>query len=73
MSADVKRCLYTAGNQRRAGTPQLRGAYFVLQLHDELIYETTEEDLIQVSKLFGSSLISCILCCVCLVYRKHDA
>ncbi|CAJ1052154.1 LOW QUALITY PROTEIN: DNA polymerase theta [Xyrichtys novacula] len=30
---------------------QLRGAYFVLQLHDELIYETTEEDLIQVAQI----------------------
>lgn len=45
MSNDVR---YTDTNHRRAGTPQLRGAYFVLQLHDELIYETTEEDLIQV-------------------------
>lgn len=43
---------YTASNQRRAGTSHLRGAYFVLQLHDELIYETTEEDLIQVWALF---------------------
>ncbi|KAI3353239.1 hypothetical protein L3Q82_019782, partial [Scortum barcoo] len=37
----------TPSNQPRTGTSQLRGAYFVLQLHDELIYETTEEDLIQ--------------------------
>nr|XP_057917242.1 DNA polymerase theta [Doryrhamphus excisus] len=29
----------------------LRGGYFVLQLHDELIYETTEEDLIQVAQI----------------------
>ncbi|XP_065814972.1 DNA polymerase theta isoform X1 [Labrus bergylta] len=28
-----------------------RGAFFVLQLHDELIYETTEEDLIQVAQI----------------------
>ncbi|KAM7008657.1 DNA polymerase theta [Tautogolabrus adspersus] len=30
---------------------RLRGAFFVLQLHDELIYETTEEDLIQVAQI----------------------
>lgn len=46
---------YTASNHCRVGTSHLRGAYFVLQLHDELIYETTEEDLIQVSKVFGLS------------------
>ena len=33
---------------RRGGTSHLRGAFFILQLHDELIYETKEEDLIQV-------------------------
>ncbi|XP_054607523.2 DNA polymerase theta isoform X2 [Nothobranchius furzeri] len=42
---------HTAQNQSRAGRSQLRGAYFVLQLHDELIYETTEEDLIQVAQI----------------------
>ncbi|XP_074546756.1 DNA polymerase theta [Halichoeres trimaculatus] len=30
---------------------QIRGAYFVLQLHDELIFETAEEDLIQVAQI----------------------
>ncbi|XP_055086890.1 DNA polymerase theta [Periophthalmus magnuspinnatus] len=35
--------------QRRITTSQRRGAYFVLQLHDELIYETSEENLIQVA------------------------
>lgn len=35
-------------NQRRATTSRLRGAFFILQLHDELIYETTEMDVIQV-------------------------
>uniref|UniRef100_A0A8C4ISJ4 DNA polymerase theta n=1 Tax=Dicentrarchus labrax TaxID=13489 RepID=A0A8C4ISJ4_DICLA len=38
-------------NHRRAGKSKLGGAYFVLQLHDELIYETTEEDLIQVAQI----------------------
>lgn len=48
---------YTARNHRRAGTSLLRGAYFVLQMHDELIYETTEEDVIQVWKvLLGLSV-----------------
>lgn len=43
-----------AGNRhRRAATSHLRGGYFVLQLHDELIYETAEEDIIQVR--FGES------------------
>uniref|UniRef100_A0A665WQY9 DNA-directed DNA polymerase n=1 Tax=Echeneis naucrates TaxID=173247 RepID=A0A665WQY9_ECHNA len=32
-------------------TSPRKGAYFVLQLHDELIYETTEEDLIQVAHI----------------------
>ncbi|XP_055014299.1 LOW QUALITY PROTEIN: DNA polymerase theta [Boleophthalmus pectinirostris] len=35
--------------QRRITTSHRRGAYFVLQLHDELIYETSEENLIQVA------------------------
>lgn len=35
-------------SRRRAGTSHPRGGYFILQLHDELIYETTEEDVIQV-------------------------
>uniref|UniRef100_A0A671U8P8 DNA polymerase theta n=1 Tax=Sparus aurata TaxID=8175 RepID=A0A671U8P8_SPAAU len=51
---------HSAGNQRRAGTPQLRGAYFVLQLHDELIYETTEEDLIQVAQIVKREMESAV-------------
>uniref|UniRef100_A0A3Q2Z9D7 DNA polymerase theta n=1 Tax=Kryptolebias marmoratus TaxID=37003 RepID=A0A3Q2Z9D7_KRYMA len=43
---------------RRAGAPQLRGAYFVLQLHDELIYETTEQDLIQVAQIVKGEMES---------------
>ncbi|XP_051240600.1 DNA polymerase theta [Dicentrarchus labrax] len=42
---------HAASNHRRAGKSKLGGAYFVLQLHDELIYETTEEDLIQVAQI----------------------
>ncbi|XP_068607098.1 DNA polymerase theta [Brachionichthys hirsutus] len=42
---------HSGSNQRGAGTSQLTGAYFVLQLHDELIYETTEDNLIQVAQI----------------------
>ncbi|KAK0148333.1 DNA polymerase theta [Merluccius polli] len=42
---------HTAPVRRRGGTSHLRGAFFVLQLHDELIYETKEEDLIQVAQI----------------------
>lgn len=44
-SADVGSC---AAGGRGGAAPQLRGGYFILQLHDELIYETTEDDVIQV-------------------------
>uniref|UniRef100_A0A3B4VKB9 DNA polymerase theta n=1 Tax=Seriola dumerili TaxID=41447 RepID=A0A3B4VKB9_SERDU len=44
----------------QAGTSQLRGAYFVLQLHDELIYETTEEDLIQVAQIVKREMESAV-------------
>lgn len=53
----------TAHNDSRDRTSQLRGAYFVLQLHDELIYETTEQDLIQVGTLrFGSQSLITFKC-----------
>uniref|UniRef100_A0A3B5B572 DNA polymerase theta n=1 Tax=Stegastes partitus TaxID=144197 RepID=A0A3B5B572_9TELE len=42
------------------GTSLLRGAYFVLQLHDELIYETTEEDLIQVAQIVKREMESAV-------------
>lgn len=46
---DGERCAVgTAGRSRRGA--HLRGAYFVLQLHDELFYETTEDNLIQVGQ-----------------------
>ncbi|XP_076583956.1 DNA polymerase theta [Chaetodon auriga] len=50
----------SAGSHRRPGTSQLRGAYFVLQLHDELIYETTEEDLIQVAQIVKREMESAV-------------
>ncbi|XP_071359277.1 DNA polymerase theta isoform X3 [Trachinotus anak] len=51
---------HSASNQGRAGTSHLRGAYFVLQLHDELIYETTEEDLIQVAQIVKREMESAV-------------
>ncbi|KAG8014817.1 DNA polymerase theta [Nibea albiflora] len=51
---------HTASKHRRAGTSQRRGAYFVLQLHDELIYETTEEDLIQVAQIVKREMESAV-------------
>ncbi|XP_035992816.1 DNA polymerase theta [Fundulus heteroclitus] len=47
-------------NQRRFGTSRLRGAYFILQLHDELIYETTERDLIQVAQIVKREMESAV-------------
>ncbi|KAA8594854.1 DNA polymerase theta isoform X1 [Etheostoma spectabile] len=51
---------HPGGNYRRVGTSQLRGAYFILQLHDELIYETTEEDLIQVAQIVKREMESAV-------------
>ncbi|XP_070771249.1 DNA polymerase theta [Enoplosus armatus] len=51
---------HSASNHRRAGTSQLRGAYFVLQLHDELIYETSEEDVIQVAQIVKREMESAV-------------
>nr|XP_019955937.1 PREDICTED: DNA polymerase theta [Paralichthys olivaceus] len=50
----------SARNQSRARTSHLRGAYFVLQLHDELIYETTEDDLIQVAQIVKREMESAV-------------
>uniref|UniRef100_A0AAX7TU37 DNA-directed DNA polymerase n=1 Tax=Astatotilapia calliptera TaxID=8154 RepID=A0AAX7TU37_ASTCA len=43
-----------------SGRSQLRGAYFILQLHDELIYEATEEDLIQVAQIVKREMESVV-------------
>ncbi|XP_029622615.1 DNA polymerase theta [Salmo trutta] len=37
-----------------------RGAFFILQLHDELIYETAEEDLIQVAQIVKREMESAV-------------
>uniref|UniRef100_A0A3Q2DDF4 DNA polymerase theta n=1 Tax=Cyprinodon variegatus TaxID=28743 RepID=A0A3Q2DDF4_CYPVA len=47
-------------NKRRIGLSWLRGAYLVLQLHDELIYETTEQDLIQVAQIVKREMESAV-------------
>ncbi|XP_038157565.1 DNA polymerase theta isoform X1 [Cyprinodon tularosa] len=49
-----------APNKRRIGLSWLRGAYLVLQLHDELIYETTEQDLIQVAQIVKREMESAV-------------
>ncbi|XP_062285247.1 DNA polymerase theta [Scomber scombrus] len=49
-----------ASHHRRAGSSHLRGAYFVLQLHDELIYETAEEDLLQVAQIVKREMESAV-------------
>ncbi|XP_037530280.1 DNA polymerase theta [Nematolebias whitei] len=51
---------HTAHNESRARTSRLRGAYFILQLHDELIYETTEQDLIQVAQIVKREMESAV-------------
>uniref|UniRef100_A0A669B6A6 DNA polymerase theta n=1 Tax=Oreochromis niloticus TaxID=8128 RepID=A0A669B6A6_ORENI len=40
--------------------PCIIGAYFILQLHDELIYEATEEDLIQVAQIVKREMESAV-------------
>ncbi|XP_053712085.1 DNA polymerase theta-like isoform X2 [Synchiropus splendidus] len=42
---------HTHSDDGRSRTTPPGGAYFVLQLHDELIYETTEENLLQVAQI----------------------
>ncbi|KGL85254.1 DNA polymerase theta, partial [Tinamus guttatus] len=40
-----------AGKQSRCMLPPLSGGFFVLQLHDELLYEVAEDDVIQVAQI----------------------
>ncbi|XP_031727746.1 DNA polymerase theta isoform X1 [Anarrhichthys ocellatus] len=49
-----------AGGHRGVGASRLRGAYFILQLHDELFYETAEEDLIQVAQIVKREMESAV-------------
>ncbi|XP_049575679.1 DNA polymerase theta isoform X1 [Syngnathus scovelli] len=48
----------TDSHSRRGA--HLRGAYFVLQLHDELFYETAEENLIQVAQIVKREMESAV-------------
>ncbi|XP_051940194.1 DNA polymerase theta isoform X1 [Hippocampus zosterae] len=48
----------TAGHPRKGA--HLRGAYFVLQLHDELFYETIEDNLIQVAQIVKREMESAV-------------
>ena len=38
-----------------------RGAYFVLQLHDELIYEVNEQDIQQVAQIVKDNMESAMM------------
>ncbi|XP_076027231.1 DNA polymerase theta [Genypterus blacodes] len=51
---------HSVSHRRRLRASNLRGAYFVLQLHDELIYETTEEDFIQVAQIVKREMESAV-------------
>ncbi|KAJ8266319.1 hypothetical protein GJAV_G00129050 [Gymnothorax javanicus] len=44
--------------RRRCLSHSCRGAFFVLQLHDELIYEVAEEDVIQVAQIVKKEMES---------------
>ena len=55
VSTDEKgRSTKDAGQTKLPSPP--RGAYLVLQLHDELIYEVNKEDLIEVAKIIKTEM-----------------
>ncbi|XP_009293682.1 DNA polymerase theta [Danio rerio] len=48
------------GGRHRNQFRPLRGGYFILQLHDELIYEVAEEDVIQVAQIVKREMESVV-------------
>ncbi|XP_014662038.1 PREDICTED: DNA polymerase theta-like [Priapulus caudatus] len=52
--------------RRRWRPPLPRGAYLLLQLHDELIYEVNEEDLVQVCQIVKQCMEGTTTLSVCL-------
>ncbi|XP_076835722.1 DNA polymerase theta isoform X2 [Brachyhypopomus gauderio] len=50
----------TDNSPYRRQSPPSRGAFFVLQLHDELIYEVVEEDVIQVAQIVKREMESAV-------------
>jgi len=54
------------GSHTQCNKCSLRGAFFVLQLHDELIYEVNEQDLNQVAALVKYTMESAMKLSVCL-------
>uniref|UniRef100_A0A8K9VAW2 DNA polymerase theta n=1 Tax=Oncorhynchus mykiss TaxID=8022 RepID=A0A8K9VAW2_ONCMY len=51
---------YPANRGHGRAVKRHRGAFFILQLHDELIYETAEEDLIQVAQIVKREMESAV-------------
>lgn len=51
VSASHRHPLIRLGGRHRNQFRPSRGGYFILQLHDELIYEVAEEDVIQVAQI----------------------
>ncbi|XP_022111115.1 DNA polymerase theta-like [Acanthaster planci] len=59
--ADVNTGLTQRKKNRRGAVPTPSGAFLVLQLHDELIYEVHREDVIQVAQLVKAEMESAMV------------
>jgi DNA polymerase theta len=51
-------CFPGATKQKRHAYTPPRGAYFILQLHDELIYEVNADDMPEVCKIVKQNMES---------------